>query len=325
MENNLPLVSVNILSYNRKDELRNTLQKVYEQDYKNIEVIVVDNASDDGSAEMVKAEFPSVILIKMEKNIGIAGWNEGFKIAKGEYVLVLDDDSYPDIKTIESGINKMILNPNIAIVALNVIDVKRNMTQTGYFTKPYKDFIGCGAIIRNTAFTSVGGFDQVIFIYAHELDFSIRILNAGFEIDYIVDSKVFHRSKNLSNIHPINNSFRFYYQTISFIIVLKKYLDNNMYIKAILKLVMNRLIIALYFKKMKELFKIIKFIIGNQNNSIEKVNIRKEVLSVYNFQVAFFDRTYFGGLIKQNPKVIIPVLYLFSILLPMERKNTYII
>ena len=49
-----PLVTVNILSYNRKDELRNTLTKVFEQDYKNIEVIVVDNASTDGSGEMVK-------------------------------------------------------------------------------------------------------------------------------------------------------------------------------------------------------------------------------------------------------------------------------
>ncbi len=49
MENN-PLVTVNILSYNRRDELRNTLNKVFEQDYKNIEVIVVDNSSSDGSA-----------------------------------------------------------------------------------------------------------------------------------------------------------------------------------------------------------------------------------------------------------------------------------
>ena len=88
--NEQPLVTVNILSFNRKDELRNTLTKVYEQDYKNIEVIVVDNASSDGSPEMVKNEFPKVQLIQLEKNIGIAGWNEGFEIAKGEYVLVLD-------------------------------------------------------------------------------------------------------------------------------------------------------------------------------------------------------------------------------------------
>ena len=95
MNTDQPLVTVNILSYNRKDELRNTLTKVYEQDYKNIEVIVVDNASNDGSSEMVIKEFPNAQLIQLEKNIGIAGWNEGFKVAKGEYILVLDDDSYP--------------------------------------------------------------------------------------------------------------------------------------------------------------------------------------------------------------------------------------
>ncbi|HSL90776.1 MAG TPA: glycosyltransferase [Ignavibacteriaceae bacterium] len=70
--NENPLVSVNILSYNRKDELRNTLQKVFEQDYKNIEVIVVDNASNDGSDDMVKQEYPDAQLIQLKKNIGIA-------------------------------------------------------------------------------------------------------------------------------------------------------------------------------------------------------------------------------------------------------------
>ncbi|MEO8232502.1 MAG: glycosyltransferase, partial [Ignavibacteriota bacterium] len=63
--NDNPLVTVNILSFNRKDELRNTITKVYEQDYKNIEVIVVDNASSDDSAEMVRTEFPEVQLIQM--------------------------------------------------------------------------------------------------------------------------------------------------------------------------------------------------------------------------------------------------------------------
>ena len=70
-----PLVTVNILSYNRKDDLRNTLTKVFEQDYKIIEVIVVDNASSDGSCEMVESEFPQVKLIRLKEIIGIAGWN----------------------------------------------------------------------------------------------------------------------------------------------------------------------------------------------------------------------------------------------------------
>ena len=90
MENN-PLVTVNILSFNRRDYLKITLEKVFEQSYKNIEVFVVDNASTDGTIEMVKKEFPQVRLIQLKKNIGIAGWNEGFKNAKGEFVLVLDD------------------------------------------------------------------------------------------------------------------------------------------------------------------------------------------------------------------------------------------
>ena len=98
-------VTVNILSHNRKNELRHTLTKIYEQDYKNIEIIVVDNASSDGTPIMVETEFPEVKLIKLYKNIGIAGWNKGFEVASGEYILVLDDDSYPGSDTINKALN----------------------------------------------------------------------------------------------------------------------------------------------------------------------------------------------------------------------------
>ena len=119
-----PLVTVNILSFNRIDELRNTLTKVYEQDYKNIEVIVVDNASSDGSSEMVNNEFPSVQLIQMEKNIGIAGWNEGFKVAKGGYVLVLDDDAYPDKNSIILSLQEFQNDIEINFIKFYFINIK---------------------------------------------------------------------------------------------------------------------------------------------------------------------------------------------------------
>ena len=113
---NEPLVTVNILSFNRKDDLRLTLQKVFEQDYQNIEVVVVDNASTDGTLEMVKNEFSSIQLIQLQKNIGIAGWNEGFKIARGEFILVLDDDSYPDKNSIKELVQTAQSDKHIGVV-----------------------------------------------------------------------------------------------------------------------------------------------------------------------------------------------------------------
>lgn len=324
--NENPLVTVNILSFNRKDELRNTLTKVYEQDYKNIEVIIVDNASGDGSSEMVKKEFPEVQLIQLEKNIGIAGWNEGFKIAKGEYVLVLDDDSYPDVSCLKKGVDLLNSKENVAIVAFNIIDQKRNLSETAYYKKPYIDFVGCGALIRKSTFLLVEGFDPVFFIYAHEIDFSIRVLNAGYEIHYINDAMIYHRSLNTGKVHPINNSYRYYNQTISYIQLLRKYLGTRKYYKAMSKLIISRFLVAVYFGRIKEYLLIIKYLLTIRNHSFDiQIKIKKDILDLYNFNVALFDRIYFSGIIKNHSKILFPFLYLNSIFYPIERKNTYIV
>jgi GT2 family glycosyltransferase len=324
--NENPLVTVNILSFNRKDELRNTLTKVYEQDYKNIEVIVVDNASSDGSPEMVEKEFPGVKLIKLEKNIGIAGWNEGFRMARGEYVLVLDDDSYPDKKTIEKGLHTLISKESVAIVAFNIINLERNLSQTVFYEKPLLDFVGCGAIIKKNIFFNVGGFDHALFIYVHELDFSIRVLNAGFEIEYINDAIIYHRSFSTSKFHPINNDFRFYHQTISYIKILRKYLSKIKYYKVLIKLIINRLIIAIYFGRTKEYLSIVKYLLfkSNRSSSNDKIKIRRDILKLYDFNVAILDRTYFANLLENHSKMQFPFLILSTIFLPIEQKNLYI-
>src|SRR4051794_9922894 len=93
----LPTVTVVFLVYNRREELHESLQQMTKKsDYpaELVDVIVVDNASDDGSSAMVEAEFPEVRLIRREVNAGISGWNDGFRVASGEYVLALDDDCY---------------------------------------------------------------------------------------------------------------------------------------------------------------------------------------------------------------------------------------
>ena len=150
-----PFVSINILSFNRHDELRVTLTKVYEQDYKNIEVIVVDNASSDGSPEMVEKEFPHVKLLKLDKNIGVAGWNEGLKAAKGKYVLVLDDDCFIEKNALKKAIEEFNLAKDIACITFNVFDLTLKDYINNNYSPSYKNkgekfywpvFIGCAAI-----------------------------------------------------------------------------------------------------------------------------------------------------------------------------------
>lgn len=193
MNNEQPLVTVNILSYNRKDELRNTLTKVYDEDYKNIEVIVVDNASTDGSAEMVDKEFPEVKLIKMEKNIGIAGWNEGFKIAKGEFVLVLDDDSYPENGAVQKSINCIHEDAECGVVCYKINNINEKRVETHHINKINPNtFIGCGALIRKSTFEEAGYFNDLLFLYEHETEFSMRVYNRGLKLRFCEEAQVVH-------------------------------------------------------------------------------------------------------------------------------------
>src|SRR3954469_7567393 len=97
MEDSSPTVTIVFLVYNRRDELRISLQKMTEEsDYprERVDVVVVDNASEDGAAAMVREEFPEVQLIRREVNSGVSAINDGFAVAKGDFVLGLDDDCY---------------------------------------------------------------------------------------------------------------------------------------------------------------------------------------------------------------------------------------
>lgn len=221
METN-PLVTVNILSFNRKDELRNTLTKVYEQDYKNIEVIVVDNASSDGSSEMVKNEFPEVHLIQLEKNIGIAGWNEGFKVAKGEYVLVLDDDSYPKEKTLLKVSIKLFTEKTTAVLAYKIWNTQKQIFENDIFLDSISPhFVGCGAMIKKESFDHTGMFSDFLFIYEHERDFTIKLYDKGYNIEYVPELTIIH---NASAVHR-SIKRRNYYFTRNYLIILFLYFN----------------------------------------------------------------------------------------------------
>lgn len=257
-----PLVTVNILSYNRKDELRNTLQKVYEQSYKNIEVIVVDNASTDGSPQMVKKEFPGVILIELDKNIGIAGWNKGFEIAKGEYVLVLDDDSYPEFNAISLCVS-VFSDQRIGLVATEVYNTAKDKIENEQQESGYvNNFIGCGAIIRKGVVQEIGGFNELLFLYSHEVEFSMRLQNANYKIYFYREAKVIHTYSPQNRVVKINNvDYRVVYYGIR-----------------------NRLIILmLYFPFKRIFFRIIRIILGHlyhAPNIYYKIGVIKGLISV---------------------------------------------
>ncbi len=198
-ETELPLLTVNILAYNRKEEVKTTLNNIINNlDYPEdkLEIIVNDNASADGTSEMIADEFPQVKLIKIPENVGIAGWNYGFVNGKGEYFLVLDDDSHP-VEGVKDAVVFMEENKNIGILACKIIGgafKTENLTHL----QDWIGFIGAGAIIKRDVITKVGGYGSWMFIYSHEWEYGIRVLDAGFDIKYFEKCVVNHRTSTIN-------------------------------------------------------------------------------------------------------------------------------
>lgn len=193
------------MAYNRRDEVLITLdniKKLSPQLSFDLQIIVVDNASKDDTSEKVREFHPDVTLVTKAINNGIAGWNDGFAVAKHKYMLVLDDDSHVE-SGLEEAVNYLEKRPDIGILALNV-------TTGPYKTKDWgwKDgqevlgFFGCGAIIRKEVYNKIGGFGEWLHVYAHEWEYGIRVLDAGYKNVYFENSKVIHRA------NPTNRSFR---------------------------------------------------------------------------------------------------------------------
>ena len=92
-----PLVSVVIVTWNRRMDVLMAVQSVYTQPYPNVEVIVVDNGSSDGTVEALAAAYPAATVIAMKRNLGVAaGRNPGIAVARGEFVVILDSDAILD-------------------------------------------------------------------------------------------------------------------------------------------------------------------------------------------------------------------------------------
>ncbi len=191
-----PLISIVILAWNRKDELKATLDEISLTDYGNYETIVVDNASSDGSSEMIMKHFPRVRLIRLPVNRGIFGYNVGFANARGDYIIVLDDDSHPAQDALRSVADAFARDKNesIAAIAFRIVnningrDYTRSWPEGDWIT-----FWGCGAALRREALENCGYYDEDFFIYANEYDLSIRMLNAGYRVVYRPDIIGYHR------------------------------------------------------------------------------------------------------------------------------------
>ena len=223
-------VSVIIVNWNTEKILRDCLKSVYEHTTGiDFETIVIDNASADGSAAMVKAEFGQVILIENHDNRGFAAANnQGMKIAKGRYVLLLNSDTVVLDGAIQKTIAFADQHPEAAVVGCKVLNPDGTLQPSCFMfpsllnlflatTYLYKIFpncrffgreqmawwnrndirqvdvvTGCFMLVRQTTIEQVGPMDDEYFMYAEETDWCWRFKKAGWKNLFYPDAKIIH-------------------------------------------------------------------------------------------------------------------------------------
>jgi GT2 family glycosyltransferase len=217
------LIGAVVVNYNTRELLRDCLKSVRREGIP--EVVVVDNASADGSSKMVRSEFPEVGLISNRHNPGYgAGANQGIRTTRSPYVLLLNGDTllgegsasrlaaWLDRNERVAVVGPRLLNPDGTLQAscfpyltpFNVLVLNTQLnrllrvlpryrpTWRGTASRTSHWVKGAALAIRREAFEAVGGFDETYFMYAEELDLCHRVHLAGWEIHYAPDATVVH-------------------------------------------------------------------------------------------------------------------------------------
>jgi len=206
-----PALTIVFLVYNRREELRESLGRMLRDSTypdNRVEVIVVDNASTDGSGDMVRDEFPDVRVITHPRNVGVSGWNAGFAAADGDWVLALDDDCYlpPD------GLARAIRAAQDHRADLVSFRVVSTHDPTHYFSTEWwaglLGFWGCAVLIRAPVIKELEGYDPEIFVYSNETEFTIRLLDRGYRHLHLPDVVAQHMKKPLEWKPPARTDMR---------------------------------------------------------------------------------------------------------------------
>ncbi|WND03274.1 glycosyltransferase family 2 protein [Temperatibacter marinus] len=221
-------LSIIIVNWNTKDLLMNCLSTVYNkvEDIR-YQVIVVDNASTDGSQQMVKDLFPSVFLIENEMNLGFACANNiALSVAKGRHILLLNSDTLVLDSVIQKSVQYLDQTPHCWAMGCQVLNddctiqpsasrfpsfLNLAIQTLGFdklnipFFQRYRKLIskhqaatavetisGCYLMAKKDAFNTIGLLDESFFFFGEETDWCERVRKTGFEVHYAPVGKIIH-------------------------------------------------------------------------------------------------------------------------------------
>lgn len=242
-------LSIVIVNYNVRYYLLNCIASILASDTSfEYEIIVVDNASVDGSIDAVKEIFKDVKVIANKINVGFSkANNQGFRIATGEYVLILNPDTLLQNDTLDRCINYMKLNQDVGALGVRMIDgngkylqeSKRGLPSiansffkfsglyklaphskilNGYYaghvdrdqTSEIEVLTGAFFFTKLKVLKQLEGFDEDFFMYGEDIDLSKRILDLGQKIVYLPETRIVHFKGESTKKASISYVSRFY-------------------------------------------------------------------------------------------------------------------
>jgi GT2 family glycosyltransferase len=268
-------VSIVVVNYNTLGLLRDCLNSVMQAEGRACQIMVVDNASADGSADMVENEFPEVFLVRNSQNVGFAkANNQGITFAKGKYILLLNSDTivrsgairimseFLDSDSTVGGVACKLLNedgtiqasvgnrPGPMLLLFRLLGVSRlisddrtrqwlarsfgfllGTTIRSYLT-PYavdhspvevESISAACLMLRKEVVEQVGVLDERFFMYLEDMDYCIRVRQAGWKLYYLPHCEIVHlagassggRMRNYS-VHSYRALFYFYRKHFSY-------------------------------------------------------------------------------------------------------------
>lgn len=247
-------LSIIVVNWNGKDLLTKCLQCV-DSTVKKIsyETFVVDNASTDGSKDMVRRDFPNVKLIANTDNVGFAkANNQAMKVASGRYVLLLNSDAFVKENTLDSMVAFMDTHPEASMSSCKLVyaddSLQRSCARfptlaTEFFiamgldklfskskifgqylmtdwdyndTRPVDVIMGAFMLVRKDAIDKIGMMDESFFMYSEEVDWCYRFKQAGAKVYFHPDVECVHLWGGSSNVIKVESLLRLYRARVQF-------------------------------------------------------------------------------------------------------------
>jgi len=215
-----PKVDIIVLSWNQKEQTLRCLKSLAGLDYPNFQVLLVDNGSEDGSAQAVAEKFPHFELLALSENLKVTGGrNRGYEEVRDrdqDYILFLDNDTVADPAFLTGLVNAMEANPSAAACSAKIYllsdeksfwyaggEIKLSklwISLRGYGEKDVGQFdelqkvdhiTGCCFFVRARVLADLGVFDPE-FVYGEDTEWCVRATKAGHDLLYVPESLLYH-------------------------------------------------------------------------------------------------------------------------------------